>query len=499
MTKNNDWQSIVETPKRPKKQRQYEKNGFNISQKRALRRGYNAKFKTEDKIKITYKPLNSQREFAKLIEDGKRIVLYIGGRQGGKTYAGARESIKQIYKYCRKPNLGWIISPTYPMSLVVERAFEEAAGFAENGGLIIKKFRGDRAYLLYPPKGSSEPFRVEIKTAENPDRLRGAAVSWIWMDEAAMMSEDTYKILLGCILATKGVIFMTTTPRGLNWVSEVAKESEKNQLFGFVKSRSRNNTYLDSETLKILEGQYSDDFARQELDAEFVSFEGLVYKAFSQRHVIPSLLQVPSGSEVIGGVDNGYGDPFVHLWIVKNNGNYYVVDEYYEPGRPIDAVARSIKASRWDKSVIRRWADPSGAQERCDLDRWGIATYPARNEIQSGINEVARIIEQGKLYITQNCVHTIKEIFQYHYPSRNGRNSGEKPVDCNNHAMDALRYAIASESLFSQSHPYIETDDHGVMHVRGRETDNLMSNRLEEWLNLPSYELGEIRDADLYV
>lgn len=482
-----------------KKPKAHEIHGFNLERKRKLRAGYNAKFKTEDRIAIKYKPSGAQKKFGDLIEQGKRIVLYLGGRQGGKTYSGAREAIKQIYKYCRKPSLGWIISPTYPMSLVVERAFEEAAGYSDNGGLIIRKFRGDRAYLLYPPKGTSEPFRVEIKTAENPDRLRGAAVGWIWMDEAAMMSQETYKILLGCILATKGVIFMTTTPRGKNWTYDIYEESLKNPLFGFVKSRTRDNKYLDEETIRILEGQYSDEFARQELDAEFVSFEGLVYKGFDSRvMVVPPIIQIPQGAEVIGGIDNGYGDPFVHLWVMKNSGKFYVVDEYYEPGRPIDAVARSIKAGRWDKQVIRRWADPSGAQERCDLDRWGIANYPAKNDLLSGINSMSRAIEDRRLFITRNCINTIDEIGQYHYPMKEGKNTREKPVDFKNHAMDALRYVIASEEVFSQSHPYVETDDHGVMKIKGGEL-NFLSNRLEDWLQLPAYETGEIQDADLLV
>ena len=111
------------------------------------------------------------------------------------------------------------------MSCVVEREFENAAGWYENGGLILKKLASQRAYLLHPPAGQDVPFRVEIKTAENPDRLRGAGLGFIWMDEAAMMSEEVYKILLGTILATKGVIFRTSTPRGHNWFYKLFRQA----------------------------------------------------------------------------------------------------------------------------------------------------------------------------------------------------------------------------------------------------------------------------------
>lgn len=470
--------------------------GFDLAYKRKLKKNYNAKYKNSDNIiRVKYKPEKHQVVFANLIESGKKIILCNGGRQGGKTYAGAREALKQIYKYKRTPHLGWIISPTYPMSCVVEREFESAAGWYETGGLIIRKLAGQRAYILHPPPGSSEPFRVEIKTAENPDRLRGAGLGFIWMDEAAMMSEEVYKILLGTILATKGIIFMTSTPRGRNWYYRLFMEADTNPMIGAVKFKSTDNPHLGQQELLLMKSQLSEDFAKQELDAEFVSFDGLVYRGFNwTKHVIPPLSNIPPDSELIAGVDNGYGDPFAYLWIMKRDGKYYVIDEYYEKGRPLDSVARSIKSRAWDKFVIRRWHDPSGAQERADLlDRHGIGTYPARNDIVAGINEVEKLFEQNRIYITQNCVNTLNELTQYHYAQRTDKNSGEEPVDSFNHAMDALRYAIFSESRYGVAHPVVRIGDDGRMHVEDG-SDPYTSDKLENWINFPTHPVAEIPD-----
>lgn len=480
-----------ESAARAGKQRKFARH-----EKLARKKHYNARYVTpENAIKVKYVPHGAQKKFADLIESGKKITLCIGGRQGGKTYAGARECLKQIYKYGRKPNIGWIVSPTYPMSLVVEREFENAAGWFEQGGLILKKLAGQRAYLLHPPKGQTEPFRVEIKTAENPDRLRGAGLGFIWLDEAAMMSEDVYQILLGCILATKGVIFMTSTPRGRNWFYKLFLDAETSPLIGAVRFKSTENVHLGKDELLLMKGRLSEDFARQELDAEFVSFDGLVYKGFNwDKHVIPPVLQIPPNSEMIAGIDNGYGDPFAHLWILKHDGKFYVVDEYYEKGRPLDSVANSIKTSPWDKYVIRRWHDPSGAQERADLlDRHGIGTYPARNDIVAGINEVEKLFEQNRIFIAQNCVNTLSEITQYHFTQRTDRNSGEEPVDAFNHAMDALRYAIFSESRYGVAHPVVRVDDYGRLQI-DEGGHNYMSERLEDWIKFPMNPVAEFPD-----
>ncbi len=475
-----------ETPPPAKKDKSFKKK---------LRQGYKARYETSDEIvRIKYEKSPSQKALSKFIDDGKKVILYNGGRQVGKTYAGARESLRQIYKFSRKPYLGWIVSPTYPMSLVVERTFEEAAGYVENGGLILKKIAGQRAYLMHPPAGSYEPYRVEIKTAENPDRLRGAAPSWIWMDEAAMMSEEVYKIILGTQLVSKGIIFMTSTPRGHNWFYRLYMQAGSNALIGAVTGKSSENKHIGAEEFALMRGQLSEDFARQELDAEFVSFDGLVYKGFNySKHRIPTPCQLPPGSEVICGIDNGYGDPFACLWIAKSDGKYYVLDEYYEKGRTLDGVARTIKSRTWDRHVIRRWADPSGAQERAELDKFGISTYPARNDIFSGINCVERLFEQNRIYISESCVNTISELSQYHFKASTDRNRGEEPIDAFNHAMDALRYALFSESEFAVAHPVILMREDGTLAV-DRGTGSYLATDIESIATMPTFTEAGIVD-----
>jgi len=452
---------------------------------------HNVQSKTASKISVNYAPYPHQKEFARMFEQGKRVVLFLGGIRSGKTTAGAYESLKQIYKYHRLPNLGWIVSPTYPMSLVTERAFEEAAG-----DLIIKKYRGERAYLLFPHARSNTPFRVEVKSADSPDRLRGAGLGFIWADEAAMFTEDTWKILLGRVLDTQGIIFLTTTPRGKNWLySRVYEESLHNVQYGVVKAKSEDNQSLKPEDVAALRLQYSQAFADQELNAEFVAFEGLVYRGFDfRRHVVPPFTQLPEDSELLGGIDMGYADPFVHLWVVRTKDRFYVVDEYYEKFRTMETHSQAIKTARWDKQVIRRWADPSGAQESADLLRYGIGSNPARNDLKAGIDTVERLFEQNKLFITSNCLNVLKELAEYHYVNKDGKNSGEEPIDYANHTMDALRYVLFSEVEYSQAHPYITVGDDGVLQVH-EGTQNPFSNRLDDWIKTPDIAQPYVDDG----
>lgn len=465
-------------------------------QKREARIAWKARHDTENQFKVTYKPQDHQKRFRELLDSGKRIVLMLGGIRSGKTFAGAREALRQIYVHTPNKGIGWIVSPTYPMSLVVEREFEDACQ-TKSGSLILKHYKNDRAYILYPHKKSQKPYRVEIKSAEHPDRLRGASLDWIWMDEAAMMSEETWKILLGRVLDSKGTIFLTTTPKGRNWIyREIFQRSLNDPRIGIVKAVTTDNIYLDKEDVEHLRSGYSNQFAQQELAAEFVNFEGLVYHSFRwEENTCPPILQIPAKAEVLGGIDFGLHDPTVHLWVMKFNGKYYVVDEYYCKDRTLEDHARGIKSSYWDQFVMRRWADPSGGQERLEFDKFGIGSYEAKNDIRPGINAVQRLFEDGRLVIARNCLKTLEEIGVYQYKSKEGRNSFDEPVDYSNHTMDALRYVIYSEEGFSKAHPFVTLDERGNVRVHGSD-GNPTSGKLDDWIHARALPLGAIEDSD---
>jgi PBSX family phage terminase large subunit len=455
------------------------------------------------KLVVKYKPNpEGQAPLREALNKGYKIVLYVGGIRGGKTYAGARETLYSIYKRgANKRGLSWIISPTYPMSGVVEKEFEDACNLGGGRSLILKKYVGARAYLLIPPTGYDKPYRVEIKTAEHPDRLRGSSLDFVWMDEAAMMDGEAYTILLGRILDTKGTILMTTTPRGMNWlydeVYERRYDSEhklKDPRICVVRSRTSDNPYLDPNDVELLRARYTTQFAKQELAAEFVAFDGLVYHTFNaSKHIVAPITNIPDGAEIIAGIDAGYSDPFVCLWVMKYKQKYYVLDEYYMPQRTMESHAGAIKKGYLDKQAIRRWMDPSAAQAQADLAALGVNTYPAKNDIQAGINSVSRCFETDRLFITRHCINTLKEIGQYSYPDKGSRNKGEVPIDAFNHAMDALRYIIYAEDGYGKHHPYLTQNDDGSIRLEGSEHLDPASNKLEDWVRMRGYnELGSV-------
>ena len=62
------------------------------------------------------------------------------------------------------------------------------------------------------------------------------------------------------------------------------------------------------------------------------------------------------------------------------------------------------------------------------------------------------ITGKPRLFVMEHCENLIKEIPKYRYLDQRGtegnkRNAAELPADCDDHAIDALRYAIYSDEM----------------------------------------------------
>jgi phage terminase large subunit len=107
----------------------------------------------------------------------------------------------------------------------------------------------------------------------------------------------------------------------------------------------------------------------------------------------------------------------------------------------IAAIAAEADRTRPDKIFL----DPSAKAYIDALRKRGYPAEKAINEVKFGIGEVASALAADDgLTIDPSCVNLITEFESYHYPQN--KTESDTPVKMLDHALDALRYAIASES-----------------------------------------------------
>lgn len=158
-----------------------------------------------------------------------RFRHLVAGRRGGKTLSAAWE----VLFYCLfpeqfridypgtgrnkdKPLWVWVLAKDHVMGDASREAFREVlnqAGLVPNQDYKWNKTEKRVEF----PNGS----RLQFKTAEDPQNLRGAGLDILWIDESAQIPTDEAYIVSRPALSDKlGLIITTTTPRGKNWFYE---------------------------------------------------------------------------------------------------------------------------------------------------------------------------------------------------------------------------------------------------------------------------------------
>jgi len=356
--------------------------------------------------------------------------------------AGAWDSLLQVTEW-NPGKVGMIVAPSYPMlATSTKRTFLEILP----SELLVSHNKTENHIVL---KNGSE---IYFRSADEPDRLRGPNLAWTWLDEGQEAPGGIggiWDVLLGRLRAsTTPSALLTGTPAGMNWVWET---------FGriyplppgklLVRAKTRDNFYLPREYVEHLEQTYVGDFARQELEGEFVAFAGLVYRDF--RHEV-HIAEAPvrEWKRVVAGVDFGFTHPTAIIVVAEDHdGRAFVLDEFYEKRKTeaeIVAAAVELQAQYHISEFYCDYEDPRLIQSL----QGHVEAFDAVKNVLPGIQAVtARLQVQDdgrpRLQVDPKCVNLIRELQTYRYANRKeGQVAKDAPVKADDDAADALRYAV---------------------------------------------------------
>ena len=195
-----------------------------------------------------------------------RFKVLAAGRRWGKTRLGVHECLG----IAANGGCAWWVAPTYKMSEVGWRPLMDLANHIP-GAQILKAERTIRL------TGGGW---VGIRSADNPDSLRGEGLDLVIMDECAYMQKETWSEVIRPALSDRlGKALFISTPNGRNWFWEVYQHGilgEKNwQSFHFT---SYDNPFLRKEEIDDARKDIPEIVFRQEYLAEFIDSSGTVFR-----------------------------------------------------------------------------------------------------------------------------------------------------------------------------------------------------------------------------
>ena len=438
---------------------------------------------------IVYVPQAHQKAFH---QDPHTFKAIFGAYGSGKTTTAVLELIRHALSV---PNgLSAMLAPT--MQMLKETSYLELNKFLPHTHILSEsKTRGSESITL------KNGHKILLLPSNDADKIRSLNLSAFYLEEASNAKYDVF-LELTARTRNKAAITYAKKPDGtvetvydekakvyrpkikksrllgivcsnpdVGWIrSEVLLKSDKvysNQKYPrmddynpFLSTHlhsSYQNKYLDPDfQIRIGRGK-PDWWVKRYIYGSFDYSEGMVYPQIGDNIVDPFV--IPANWKRMFAVDFGLRDPTVMLAgaIDPEDGILYIYDEHYESEKPVSYHSTKMKAilSRVPPGLMygQVIADPAGDKRGGTTMRsyfnhyaeYGLWFKKGNNQLEPGIMKVYTYFSLHKLKIMSNCINTIREARAYKYRENSidqTKNRGEKPIDANNHAMDALRYMI---------------------------------------------------------
>lgn len=216
---------------------------------------------TRPTTRLKLPPLHPrQREIAR---SDARFLVAACGRRFGKTRAGAAMCLMTAANGGR----AWWVAPTYRMSEVGWRVIRQLA--LQVPGTELRY--GDRAVRL--PGGGE----VVVRSADNPDSLRGEGLDFVVMDECAFMAAEAWPEAIRPALSDRrGRALFISTPKGRNWLYDLWLRGmdAAEQDWASWQLPTSANPFIDPAEIEAARQLLPDDIFRQEYLAEFLAESG---------------------------------------------------------------------------------------------------------------------------------------------------------------------------------------------------------------------------------
>lgn len=172
--------------------------------------------------------------------------------------------------------------------------------------------------------------------------------------------------------------------------------------------------------------------------------EGLVYDNWEEKSFDIDEVRSRPGVRSAFGLDFGYTNDPTALFcglVDKGSKTIYVFDEMYERGLTNQHIAKLLIRRGYGKERII--ADSAEPKSIAELREAGIIRVHASRKGKDSINNGIQRIQDFHIVVHPRCVNFLTEISTYQWDTDN--KTGvliNKPVDYNNHLMDAMRYGI---------------------------------------------------------
>jgi phage terminase large subunit len=349
-----------------------------------------------------------------------RIFLLQGGTRSGKTYS----SLLFIIRLCLQSK-----------GLLIEIARKTMPALKASVLYDFKEIMQLHGYWSEDDWNSTDKIytfegnEIRFVNLDDEQKVRGRKRHLIYINEA---NENDWPIIQQLLVRTSGKIIMDYNPSfdwGTHWLSDVAKRADCERIV----TTYKDNPHLPKALIEEIE-LYRHDSDWWRAFGEGIEGEGIKGLIFPKWQI---------GWEAVKqrafGLDFGFSqDPTALVEVGISGSNMFMKEHIYSKGLTIPDLAMLIK----HVGTAPIYADSAQPAMIEELRRKGFNIIPAEKgagSIKHGIETIKRF----SLYAEKDSVNLHKELRSYKWLEDRQGNSLNEPVGYLNHAIDAIRYAVA--------------------------------------------------------
>lgn len=371
-----------------------------------------------------------------------RFRVFVAGRRCGKTFL----SVRELAKAARMPNKKVMyVAPTYRMCRDI--IWDDLKTKLSNLGWIAKTNESRLEIELV--NGS----KIMLRGADNPDSLRGSGYDFVVFDETADIKPETWtEVVRPALSAQKppGSALFVGTPKGFNWFRDLFDTAKRDKDWSSFQFTTLDGGNVPPEEIEAARRDLDEKTFRQEYEASFETYSGIVYYGFSDENIVERKLQDEKSLYI--GIDFNVS-PVTATVAIPTKDGLHLIDEIVIYGSNTEELVEEIK-NRYPTQKIFAFPDPAGNQRKTSaggktdisiLQNAGfvVKVRNSHPKVRDRINAVNSLLNNSRnekrLLIAPKCKQSIKALRQHTYKEGTLVPDKDSGFD---HITDALGYMV---------------------------------------------------------
>lgn len=360
---------------------------------------------------------------------GPRFIRHEGGTSSGKTRNIAHAWVRLLDQHRDKLSIVRATGPALKRSVQ-----EDVETVLRECGRPYQHNRSENIYTL--PNGSTIEM-MALDGVAGPQKAHGPRRGYLWINEAPEVSESTYRQLA---LRTRKKIVLDYNPaiEDDHWVFRLFDALPESECVT-IRSTYRDNPFLEPDVVREIE-------ALRETDPYAWTVYGEGKRGQPAYRVLPyiePLPEWPDDLQSVLGLDFGFHDPMSLVRVARRDGepraSIYVWALVHASLLTTGDLIRMMPGLGVKRGEVI-WCDSAESDRIEELRRAGYRARPVKKgkgSISAGVDWLKR----HTIYVGGPAGDEARGEMKRYRNKETTAGIVDEPLDADNHAADALRYA----------------------------------------------------------